>query len=289
MSLYDTTYNYVETGKEMALASPVKTAFLVVCCILVIAVLIYRLFRKKAKDVTIMGPFELGTEKQRKESQKYKMLTTADQLMDTTSNNTTVSFFLYVSQVNRELIPIGKTVDEFNYEYLLILGYSMGIQVDPIHQKARITFVPAGVPNAPDTPPMDIIEIPTLYVSKWNQITITVEGRSVDIYVNGRLVTSALLTNVPWTKFSGLILNTSPDFVGQAGLFQIWPERRTMEQILENYERNVDQRGKPLIPDVPFTLWNVFEQVFKGICDTTGICGVQVKVGPMQYIDYEFA
>jgi hypothetical protein len=62
-----------------------------------------------------------------------------------------------------------------------------------------------------------------------------------------------------------------------------------MKQILENYQQNIDPRGKPLIPDQLLSWKNVLDTILKGVCDSTGFCGFQVKVGPMQYIDYEFA
>jgi len=281
--MYDTAYNYLEYGKEsVGSISQYKTLILVIVCVLVVAVLLYRIFRKKAKDVLIMGPFEVGTEEQRNDvTNKWMSLMNTDELLRTTSNNITVGFFLYVSQFSAERIPLGKSMEDYQYQPLMILGNSIAVVIDPIHQKAKILVASLGS--------FQTIDIPTLYIAKWNQISITVEGRSIDIYVNGNLVTSSLLENVPWSQFSGLLLNKSPDFEGQVGLIQVWPERRTMKQLSENYQRNIDPRGKPLIPDKRLSLLDAWKQILKAICHKTGVCGFKAQVGPMQYIEYEFA
>ncbi len=281
--MYDTAYNYLEYGKEsVGSVSQYKTLILVILCVIVLAVLLYRIFRKKAKDVLVMGPFEVGTEEQRNDlANKWTTLMNTDEMLRTTSNNITVSFFTYVSKFSAERIPLGKSMEDYQYQPLMIIGNSAAVVIDPIHQKANVLIGSAGS--------VQTLEIPTFYIAKWNQITLTVEGRSIDIYVNGNLVTSALLENVPWSQFSGLLLNKSPDFEGQVGLIQVWPERRTMKQISENYQRNIDPRGKPLIPDKRLSLMEAWKQILKAICNKTGICGFQAQVGPMQYIEYEFA
>jgi hypothetical protein len=125
-------------------------------------------------------------------------------------------------------------------------------------------------------------------VSRWNQLTITIEGRTVDIYLNGAIATSTLLDNLPSLKPLGVLLEKSPDFAGQAGLFQAWPRRLSEQEIIRNYKRNTDTRGKPLIPDIGTSIMDIFRNMGKGLCDI-GFCGFRFRTGPMEYVDYEFA
>jgi hypothetical protein len=83
-------------------------------------------------------------------------------------------------------------------------------------------------------------------------------------------------------------METSPDFSGQAGLIQAWPRRLTAKAVADNYKRNTDTRGKPLIPDIkPIldSLWNTMKQ---GFCEA-GFCNMSVKIGGLDYVDYQYA
>jgi hypothetical protein len=129
-------------------------------------------------------------------------------------------------------------------------------------------------------------------IAKWNQVAFTIEGRTIDIYLNGKLVKSKLLDNVPASQMGSLILNNSPDFTGQAGFFQAWPYRRTTVQMMDNYKRNTDPRGKPLIPDIgpKLTPRDALRDLKERICKATGFCGLSIVVGsPLNYVEYEFA
>jgi hypothetical protein len=120
-------------------------------------------------------------------------------------------------------------------------------------------------------------------------VTVCVEGRSVDVFINGILASSMQLDNVPAAPMSGLFLNASPDFQGQVALMQVWRERRTSQQILENYKRNTDTRGRPLLPATSWTWGNIVDKMKEAICRGTGFCGLRISSGPLDYVEYEFA
>ena len=86
----------------------------------------------------------------------------------------------------------------------------------------------------------------------------------------------------------GLLLETIPDFSGQAGLFQAWPGRLTGPEGIRNYKRNTDLRGKPAIPEQAVDFSEVWNTLKEGLCKI-GFCGFKYDVGPLQYVDYEFA
>jgi hypothetical protein len=132
------------------------------------------------------------------------------------------------------------------------------------------------------------IDIENFMITRWNQLVVTVEGRTVDVYLNGALAKSTLLENLPILNPVGVLLETSPDFSGQSGLFQAWPRRLTETEIATNYKRNTDTRGKPLIPDSTYSLQNMFTDLFVSICKD-GNCGFQNTSNPLKYVDYEYA
>lgn len=276
----------VSFGSPMELRRRItpKMIAIAILIVIIIAVIVYIYFKPARREVLKMGPYYLEFKRDStKDPQKHwEFLLNSDEVTKMIGNNITMSFFVYMDEISVERIPVGSP-EYYKIQYFAILGGSVAIQLDPIHQKAIVTIFPT--PTAKKQFEKTVVEVKDVYVNKWNQITLTVEGRTVDIYMNGHLATSTLLDNVPWTQFSGLWLNTSPDFAGQTGMFQIWPERRTAVQILENYKRNTDVRGKPLIPDPAPKL----KDMLSNFCKVTGICGFSLQTGPMEYIDYEFA
>jgi hypothetical protein len=274
-----------------------------VLTVVVIAGIIFWYLKPRANNALAIGPYVLRDPRKLDGSSKggkpggadpqWISVLTAEQAINTSANNITCSFFVYMDEVNRERIPIGSPDGDYRFQHLVTIGVPIGIMLDPIHQKLILDIAQAHVADANTAPKANIkrLVIENVMVAKWNQITVTVEGRTVDIYVNGILKTSTLLDNVAFSKFYGLMLNTSPDFSGQAGLFQMWPRRLTVSEISENYRRNTDTRGKPLIPDIQPTWRDILDGMKINICRNTGICGfgVQVAVSPLQYVNYEFA
>ncbi len=252
--------------------------------------------RRQPKDIVYLGPVDVGPGKQVEPDRQWVPLLNADQIAKTAGNNITCSFFVYVKADSALRMPLNNDVG-FNYNYIVTVGNTMGIMVDPSRQKCSVDILqsspakPRGttIPAKSGMVPLRTLEVPQFAVAKWNQITVCVEGRSVDVYLNGKLASSAVMDNVPLAMFSGLMLNGSPDFEGQVCLFQLWKERRTSAQILENYQKHTDLRGKPDVPDPELTFAGAWERFLKASCEKTGICGFPVRVGPMQYVEYEFA
>lgn len=262
-----------------------------------IAVVIIRWLRTAPTDTVFLGPKNVGTGELTSPDTVWMQLMTADQIAKTTGNNMTCSFFVYVNHANVSKLPI-RVSEPAQAAYLLTIGNTLGVIMDPLHQTCIVDILQ----SPPHSPKGDTIAfkaglrqilrsmtVKGVLVSKWNQITITVEGRSIDVYVNGKLVNSAVMDNVPISLFSGILLNESPDFEGQVCLFQMWSHRRSSQQILENYKGHVDLRGKPDIPDPELTLSGAWERFMKASCDKVGFCGFPVQVGPMEFVEYEFA
>jgi hypothetical protein len=275
------------TGAGLKLTTP-TIIILVVAAIVIIGVLLYFYFRKKSHEVTVMGPYQLKGVSNTSQQSSQETLMDSSQLSTSMGNNFTFSMFLYMNDTNAERIPIAGPAGDFRFKPLVyILGVGT-ITADPIHQKARVTLQPLTDRAVKKVDaPVEIV-LDEFLVARWNQLTFSVEGRSVDVYLNGVLIKSALMENVPVLAPVGLLLETIPDFTGQAGLFQAWPRRLTGQEVLLNYKRNVDLRGKPAIPE-PIINWRDVVKNFKVNLCKVGICGFDYKTGPLQYVDYEFA
>jgi hypothetical protein len=248
----------------------------------------YWWFKPKAKDVTIMGPFVLTGDNGKPTEGSTKPIFDQSQIFSSLGNNFTLSTFVYMNEVTTERIPIAGPEGDLRFKpFLYILGVG-DILLDPIHQIARVRIKPLTKTAIIKPDAVTNIDIENFMITRWNQLTITVEGRTVDVYLNGALAKSTLLENLPILNPVGVLLETSPDFSGQTGLFQAWPHRLTESEIAQNYKRNTDTRGKPLIPDSGHSFLKMLKDLWNSLCKK-GFCDFRFATGPLKYVDYEYA
>lgn len=265
--------------------TPIQIVVFIVVILLVIAVGLFWWFKPRAEEVTVMGPIVLNGAGNGVPSEQ-KVLFNQSQIDTSFGNNFTFSMFVYMDDSNRERIPLGSPEGDFRFKnFVTILGVGT-VLLDPIHQRARISISPLAFKNRQQQ--FTDVDIDNFMVARWNQLAITLEGRTLDIYVNGALAKSALLENVPLVKPVMVTMETSPDFSGQAGLIQAWPRRLTSGAIAANYKRNTDTRGKPLIPDIKPAYGAIWDQMKQGFCDI-GLCAMSLKVDGLEYVDYQYA
>jgi len=263
----------------------------VLVIVLIVALCLWYLW-PRTDESRVMGPFVLtGTPSEHDTvPMSPEGIFTEEQLNKSLKNNFTLSFFVFMDKINSERIPFAGPKGEYRFKPLLkIVGFGEFV-LDPVHQSALLRttpLVPLVMDGKLNSPPY--VEVDNILNSRWNQIVIGVEGRSIDIYVNGHHATSLLLENLTWSMPTAVLLDTSPDFWGQAGFFQVWPRRLTESEILTNYRRVTDQRGKPLIPE-RINYKNIRDQMSRLLC-RVGICPDPSKFreGGLDYIDYEYA
>jgi len=270
--------------------STTATYIAIVLVLIVIAVALYWFFMKRADHVTEMGPWVLNgsdADVSTKTNSIITVFNNAD-IQSNLGNNFTLGLFVYMDDIKSERITIGGPSGDLRFKpFVYILGVG-DIVIDPIHQVLHVRVRALDNKGFMNKSNMVTVEIPNFVVARWNQIVVTLEGRSLDVYVNGALAGSALLENLPIIKPLGVLMEKTPDFGGQAGLFQAWPRRLSENEIARNYARNTDTRHKPLIPDKGPSVYAIFKDMGKGLCDI-GFCGFRFRVGPMEYVDYEFA
>lgn len=264
-----------------------KMALGIVLIIFALFIALFVYLRPKAQDFVVMGPYILKGASSKPTGDTIVTLFDQSQLSNL-GNNFTFGGFVYMDDTNAERIPLAGPKGDFRFKQLIqILGVG-GIVCDPVHQMLRVQINPLASSAILKREGPVNIDVDGFVAARWNQVVVSVEGRSVDVYLNGVLAKSALLENVPLLYPVGVLLETSPDFSGQAGLFQAWPRRLTTEEVTRNYKRNTDTRGKPLIPDPVFSVSDFWNQVTSQLCKI-GFCGYNFNVGPLQYVDYEYA
>jgi hypothetical protein len=264
------------TSKEASYtsyASYIVPAFLIV---LVVGLVAYY-FWPRDNSVLVMGPFTLSGAIG---NATYSPVLLMDQSQVATgfANNFTFSVYIYVSDVTKPVIG------QQPPNTLIQLTGAGAILVDAAHATAQISLTPT---NLPDPSLKNTITVPNFLSARWNQLAFSIEGRTVDVYMNGVLVSSTLLDNVPGASPTQITLYPQPGYEGQVGYVQAWPRRLTMTEIITNYRATSDRKGKPLIPDSPFQWKDLLKGLEGGFC-SLGVCPTPDVAGPLQFIQYEF-
>lgn len=285
-SMFDGTKIKEVVASSASSMSPTMMWIIAILVLCVIGVGLYLYFKPKAKDALVMGPIVLHGAGNASGPETIQTVFNQSQVNNSLGNNFTLSAFVYMDDVNRERIPLAGPEGDFRFKpFLYILGVG-DILLDPIHQVARVRIKPL-MNGAVITPgEVQSIDVEQFMIARWNQLTVTLEGRSVDVYLNGALVASRLLENLPTLYPQGVLVETSPDFSGQAGLFQAWPSRLSESQVMAHYKRNVDTRGKPLIPERYDLVFSNLKDMFCKI----GFCASSYDTKePLDYVEYQFA
>jgi hypothetical protein len=129
------------------------------------------------------------------------------------------------------------------------------------------------------------IPIRPVPLQRWTQVALVVEGRSLDMYVNGQLVKSDQLTNLP-TGGPGSITVAPGQSMGQLAYVQMWGRRLSGAELAANYADTSDSQGRPLIgPD----LFGPFKSIPNLFCPSGDCSGTKPSAQPSQTWEFPYA
>ena len=160
----------------------------------------------------------------------------------TMSGTYTLSFYLRVDAAPdmREATPL------FTWPGVWSLNYS------PAQEELLWTFQQTRESVDSTTIPLpDSFVLPGVPLQRWTQIAMVFEGRSVDLFVNGALIQSRMLSNVPPSASASLTLIPG-NLIGSLAFVQVWPNRQSISTLAANYTATSDSQGRPLIPSGVF-------------------------------------
>jgi hypothetical protein len=152
----------------------------------------------------------------------------------------------------------------------------------PAEEKIRFAFANA---STGDTTRETFLDVPGISPMRWYHTAITVEGRSIDIYINGKHVKSVQLPNVLKQVASGIQMVGDSGILGTMALWSMTEGRMVESQVNSQYKNTSDTLGQPLIPiDYSFNL-----SKFKvTLCPGMPWCE-EVKGNCNKYVKYQFA
>jgi hypothetical protein len=88
----------------------------------------------------------------------------------------------------------------------------VSVSVYPNERTSKNEPAPVGQSGATDD--VFICEIPNIPIQQWVAVSITVDTRSLDVYLNGKLVKSCQLSGIPKPAMGDIILNENGGFAG---------------------------------------------------------------------------
>jgi hypothetical protein len=133
----------------------------------------------------------------------------------------------------------------------------------------------------------DIISLPNVPLQRWMQVTASFEGRSFDFYMNGSLVRSHILTNLPPAVNASIIL-VPGGIRGQIAYAQVWPRRLTVNEVRNNYQDTSDSQGRPYLgPDFMKSLTNI--AIPNLFCPSGNCAGTNPAATPSQTWEFPYA
>lgn len=208
----------------------VPIAGLVTLLLVIAIVIIYAVSAaQSAPAVKVEGPIDLF-------SPKDPVIVDRGTAKSTLKNSYTLAFFLNITAVpdmRVEATPI------LIWPGVWGLGYNAG--------QESLVWTVNPYPDAQKAmSPTLNIKLPNVTMQRWNQIVITFEGRTMDFYINGALIQSNTLTNLPLPP--GASITKVPNgAMGQIAYIQSWPRRLTMGEVADNYTSVSDSQGRPLL------------------------------------------
>lgn len=133
----------------------------------------------------------------------------------------------------------------------------------------------------------EVMMLPNVPLQRWTQVTLAFEGRTFDLYVNGKLVKSHTLTNLPPSANSSITI-VPGGIIGQLAYVQLWGRRLTVRETEGNYIDTSDSQGRPFLgPDLLNMLSTV--QVPNLFCPSGSCTGTQSTATPSQTWEFPYA
>jgi len=133
----------------------------------------------------------------------------------------------------------------------------------------------------------ETIVLPTVPLQRWTQVTLGFEGRTMDLYVNGKLIKSETLQNLPPSAASSITI-VPGGLIGKLAYVQLWARRLPVSEVMSNYLDTSDSQGRPFLGPAFFTaLTNI--SVPNLFCPSGNCAGTQPAANPSQTWEFPYA
>jgi len=197
-------------------------AFIILIIIVAVIVVVSVQYNTKRPAKTVKGPIDLFVP-------KSPVIVDRPTITKTMLNSYTLSLFLHIESIPdmRANVPL------LTWPSIWSLNYNAS------QEELVWTFMQTA------TGPKEV-RVKPIPLQRWNQIVITYEGRTADIYCNGALISSTTLDNVTPLPNSSITIVPN-NMMGKAAYIQVWPRRLTVGEVAANYVETSDSQGRPYL------------------------------------------
>lgn len=188
----------------------------------------------------------------------------------------TLSFYMRV-----DAVPDMRT----NGVPLMIWPGVWSLSYVPAHEELTWTF--EQMPDSGNSALPDVVKLSHVPLQRWNQVVIAFEGRSMDLYINGKLIKSDILNNVPPSAASSISL-VPGHCMGQIGYIELWSRRLTTTEVAADYVNTSDSQGRPYFgPEFLTALTSI--KIPNLYCPDGDCNGTQAAAKPSQTWEFPYA
>lgn len=257
-----------------------KLTILIVLSVIIISIFLYFILRRSiVQQTTVRGPLQLSSKVVAIGSENFSTIDSSTEFLK--DGQGTFQFFVYLDQLARtgEHVDCGQDTNQpscdtglYNqcscasssdcencahagYKHLVSLYgvYTLEIMNVPDASRPNSVAVQLAVrTNTEDSTGVQLVQIetiplPPLSQQKWTMVTISREGRRIDVYYNNSIVSSSKTMNM----ISVTNVNGSPVMIGDSGLsgqiavLSFFPNRYSIQDVTTAYTKFTDTRGNP--------------------------------------------
>jgi hypothetical protein len=201
-------------------------AALVIIVVITIAVIVIIQYKAKRPARELMGPIQLFNP----ESPVIVDRPTVSKVM---TNSYTLSMYFKLD-----------SVPDMRTDVALLAWPSVwALNYNPAQEELVWVFnqTQTSASSAPET-----VRVKNIPLQRWNQVVITFEGRTADVYCNGTLISSTTLNNITPLPNSSITIVPS-NVNGTVAYIQVWPRRLTVGDVGSNYVETSDSQGRPYL------------------------------------------
>lgn len=248
---------------------------IVVIGLVIVGAIYYFGKRPEAKSA---GPFDLN-------DPAVPVILSSDKIKENMMGTFTLDYYLEINGITRDggSPQIFATWGAYNKrmgvdQAHILMGYRASTEELYLRMKCAPLSPGSGTVN------FDIL-VPATQIQRWNHIAIAVEGRSVDIFINGELRKSTIMPNVLTYSSYALQLLNDHGLLGRIAIIEVRPERFSQVATKRQYTNTSDTRGRP---HLPVRIKLNLADIRLALCNNFGICP-RVDDDALRYVEYEFA
>lgn len=265
-----TQASFAQAASNQALFLPVVGTVIGVVLIALIVIVALR-FREGRATTTLTGPLDLYAPK------PSPIVVPRDVVAKQMSGSYTLSFYVTLDAVpdmRAAATPL------LTWPSIMNVGYNAA--------QEQLVWTIQQTPDSTGTGNPETVTLEGVPMQKWTQVVMALQGRSLDLFVNGKLIKSILLANIPpIPKSVASITVVGGGIMGQLAVAQVWSRRLTVTEVYNNYVDTSDSQGRPYIGGFLDPLKNV--SIPNLFCPGGDCNGSQPAANKAQTWDFPYA